>query len=84
MVKGRHVHLDCMALADALIATGVRVSAPLGWNRRHEPGIVGALARWHGARRVRRTHAALEYLHTPTRRPLPATPQRARSGTTSA
>ena len=24
MVKGRHVHLDCMALDDALIATGVR------------------------------------------------------------
>lgn len=33
--------------------------APLGWNHRHRPGIVGTLARWHVRRHTARVRAAL-------------------------
>ena len=45
--------------------------APIGWDHRDRPGPVGALARWHGRRRVARVRAALDR-HRP-----PATPPEA-------
>lgn len=42
--------------------------APLGWDHRDRPGPIGAIARWHTARRVRRVRAALaeRRVHTAT------------------
>ena len=36
------------------------MSAPLGWDRRDDPGLRGAAARWWGRRRTRRVAAALD------------------------
>jgi hypothetical protein len=33
--------------------------SPLGWDRRHERGLIGLLARWWGAHRVRRIKKAM-------------------------